>query len=126
MTSTRKLWTALITLLVLSFGVLLLIGRDISIKAPPMPERVLSASGQTLYTKADIQRGRQVWQSMGGMQLGSIWGHGGYVAPDWSADWLHREATSVLDLCTGGGSLTTLAAYAFRNAEVDGVKSARM
>ena len=65
MTSTRKLWTALITLLVLSFGVLLLIGRDISIKAPPMPERVLSASGQTLYTKADIQRGRQVWQSMG-------------------------------------------------------------
>ena len=35
---------------------------------------------------------------MGGMQLGSIWGHGGYVAPDWSADWLHREATDVLDI----------------------------
>jgi nitric oxide reductase subunit B len=46
-----------------------------------------------VYTRADIERGRQVWQSMGGMQLGSIWGHGGYVAPDWSADWLHREAT---------------------------------
>ena len=81
MTSTRKLWTALITLLVLSFGVLLIVGRDISIKAPPLPERVVTQSGQTLYTKADIRRGRQVWQSMGGMQLGSIWGHGGYVAP---------------------------------------------
>src|SRR3954464_13503611 len=29
-----------------------------------------------------------------GMQLGSIWGHGGYVAPDWSADWLYREAVA--------------------------------
>jgi nitric oxide reductase subunit B len=98
MTSTRKLWTALITLLILSFGVLLIVGRDISIKAPPMPERVVSESGQIIYTRADIQRGRQVWQSMGGMQLGSIWGHGGYVAPDWSADWLHKEAVALLAL----------------------------
>ena len=42
--------------------------------------------------------GRQVWQSIGGHQMGSIWGHGSYVAPDWSADWLHREATALLDL----------------------------
>jgi nitric oxide reductase subunit B len=34
---------------------------------------------------------------MGGMQLGSIWGHGSYVAPDWSADWLHREAVAILN-----------------------------
>jgi nitric oxide reductase subunit B len=32
------------------------------------------------------------------MQLGSIWGHGGYVAPDWGTDWLHREATTMLDI----------------------------
>jgi nitric oxide reductase subunit B len=44
-----------------------------------------------------MQKGRQVWQSMGGMQLGSIWGHGGLVAPDWSADWLHRESVTLLD-----------------------------
>ena len=97
MSSTRKLWTLLTALLVISFGVLLLIGRDISVKMPPIPERVVSASGETVYTKADIQRGRQVWQSMGGMQLGSVWGHGGYVAPDWTADWLHRESVAILD-----------------------------
>ena len=34
------------------------------------------------------------WQAMGGMEVGSIWGHGSYVAPDWTADYLHREATS--------------------------------
>ena len=101
MTSTRKLWTWLTLLLVVSFGVLLLVGRDISFKMPPMPERVVTASGQTVYTRADIEKGRQVWQSMGGMQLGSIWGHGGYVAPDWSADWLHREAVAILDGWSG-------------------------
>src|SRR6185436_9558452 len=42
--------------------------------------------------------GQNLWQSMGGMQQGSIWGHGSYVAPDWSADWLHREAVALLEL----------------------------
>src|SRR5690606_3202451 len=54
--------------------------------------------GTVVYTRADIEKGRQVWQSMGGMQLGSIWGHGGYVAPDWSADYLHRELVSLLNI----------------------------
>jgi nitric oxide reductase subunit B len=63
-----------------------------------MPEQVVSTDGATIYTRAEIEDGRRVWQSMGGMQLGSIWGHGGYVAPDWSADWLHREAVALLDL----------------------------
>jgi nitric oxide reductase subunit B len=97
MSSTRKLWILLTGLLVISFSVLLLVGRDISFKMPPVPERVVSESGETIYTRAEIERGRQVWQSMGGMQLGSIWGHGGYVAPDWSADWLHRESVAILD-----------------------------
>ena len=39
-----------------------------------------------------------MWQSICGQQLGSIWGHGALVAPDWSADWLHREATAWLDV----------------------------
>jgi nitric oxide reductase subunit B len=98
MSDTRKLWAGLAALLIVSFGVLLWAGGEIFRAAPPVPERVVSESGQQVYTKDDIQRGRQVWQSMGGMQLGSIWGHGGYVAPDWSADWLHREAVALLDL----------------------------
>ena len=100
MSSTRKLWISLAVLLVSSFGVLLWMGASIHQNAPPMPERVVDEGGRVIYTRADIEKGRTVWQSMGGMQLGSIWGHGGYVAPDWSADWLHREATAVLDFWT--------------------------
>jgi nitric oxide reductase subunit B len=97
MSDTRKLWLGLATLLVVSFSVLLWAGGEIFRAAPPMPERVVTTSGAVVYTRQDIETGRQVWQSIGGMQLGSIWGHGGYVAPDWSADWLHREASTLLD-----------------------------
>ena len=97
MSNTKTLWTSLAILLIASFAVLLWSGSQIYQKAPPMPERVVSAAGDDIYSRAEIEKGRQVWQSMGGMQLGSIWGHGGYVAPDWSADWLHREAVALLD-----------------------------
>jgi nitric oxide reductase subunit B len=50
-----------------------------------------------LWTANQIQDGQSVWQSMGGQEVGTVWGHGAYVAPDWSADRLHREATWILD-----------------------------
>ena len=98
MTTTQKLWTGLAALLAVSFGVLLWMGGEIHRQAPPMPERVVTVDGELVFTRSDIETGRQVWQSIGGHQLGSIWGHGGYVAPDWTADWLHREAIATLDI----------------------------
>jgi nitric oxide reductase subunit B len=98
MIDSRKLWTWLGAIFVVSFAILGLIGRDIYVQAPPVPDRVVTASGATVYTRDDFQNGREVWQTLGGMQLGSVWGHGGYVAPDWGADWLHREATTLLDI----------------------------
>ncbi|MEO6263697.1 MAG: nitric-oxide reductase large subunit [Luteimonas sp.] len=98
MSNTRKLWLGLAVLLIASFAVLLWAGGEIFRAAPPIPEQVVARDGAVVYTRADIEEGRQVWQSIGGMQLGSIWGHGAYVAPDWSADWLHREAVDVLDI----------------------------
>jgi nitric oxide reductase subunit B len=97
MSSTRKLWTALAVLLTVSFAALLWVGSEIHRVMPPIPEKVVTTSGEVVFTRDDIQTGRTVWQSIGGQQLGSIWGHGGYVAPDWTADWLHREAVDILD-----------------------------
>ena len=98
MNYSKKLWLWLGGIFIVSFAILGLIGREIYVQAPPVPEQVVAASGKTIFTKADIQTGREVWQTLGGMQLGSVWGHGGYVAPDWGADWLHREATTLLDI----------------------------
>jgi nitric oxide reductase subunit B len=58
---------------------------------------VATTDGRTILDRDTIQRGQNVWQSIGGQEVGSIWGHGSYLAPDWTADWLHREATFILD-----------------------------
>ena len=109
MESTRKLWIGLTVLLVASFAVLLGIGGEIYRQAPPLPERVVTEAGEVVFTADDIELGRRVWQSAGGMQLGSIWGHGGYVAPDWSADWLHRELIAILDGWAAGAGAASYA-----------------
>ena len=92
-----RLWLALAAVMLGSFGVLGYYGVQIYRQAPPIPERVTDSQGRVLYTGAQIRDGQKVWQSIGGQELGSIWGHGAYVAPDWSADWLHREALMMLD-----------------------------
>ena len=101
--SMRRLWSIFAGGMLLMFGTLLFFGVQIYQSKPPIPEIVRTASGQVLYTGDDIRRGQNVWQSMGGMEQGSIWGHGSYVAPDWSADWLHREALSLRDGVAGTG-----------------------
>jgi nitric oxide reductase subunit B len=58
---------------------------------------VVTGDGRPLLDHDTIQRGQAVWQSLGGQQIGSVWGHGAYIAPDWTADWLHREAVFILD-----------------------------
>ena len=104
MSVTKRLWIGLAALIVSSFAVMLWLGADLHQTAPPLPDRVVTQSGQVIYTRADIDKGRQVWQSIGGQQLGSIWGHGALIAPDWSADWLHREAEAMLNLEASGAS----------------------
>src|SRR3546814_3458550 len=94
----RKLWWTLIGVLTVTFAILGFSGVEIYRQVPPVPERVVSASGDVLMTRSDILDGQTAWQSTGGMQIGSIWGHGAYQAPDWSADWLHRELLAWLDL----------------------------
>ncbi len=93
----RGLWIGLILVMALSFAVLLYFGREIYRMAPPVPERVVTQSGEVIFTGQEIRDGQNVWQSMGGHQLGTVWGHGSYTAPDWSADWLHRESVWLLD-----------------------------
>ena len=95
--SVRRLWTILATSMLVMFGTLLYFGREIYQAAPPIPTAVRTEAGDTVFTGEQILRGQNVWQSLGGMQQGSVWGHGSYVAPDWSADWLHREAQALLD-----------------------------
>ncbi|REJ94237.1 MAG: nitric-oxide reductase large subunit [Planctomycetota bacterium] len=93
----KRLWIAFALVMLVSFAVLGWIGTRIYQEMPPLPEKVVTTDGERLIDTGEIQAGQNVWQSMGGMEVGSVWGHGSYVAPDWTADWLHREATFILD-----------------------------
>lgn len=93
----QKLWLGFILVMTISFAVLLYFGREIYKQAPPVPEKVLKSDGTLLFSGQDIKDGQNAWQSMGGQEIGTVWGHGAYQAPDWSADWLHREAVYMLD-----------------------------
>jgi nitric oxide reductase subunit B len=57
--------------------------------APPIPTRVEDASGRTLFTSSEILRGQEVFLKYGLMEHGTLWGHGAYLGPDFSADTLH-------------------------------------
>lgn len=95
--SYKKLWISFAIVFIVSFAILGYYGGRLYQTMPPIPERVVSTDGSVLYTKKDIQVGQNVWQSIGGQELGSIWGHGAYVAPDWNADWLHRQSMWMLN-----------------------------
>lgn len=94
----RKLWFTLIGVMIVCFSLLGYYGAEVYRTAPPIPQKVQTEDGRVLYTQEGILDGQTAWQSVGGMQLGSIWGHGAYQAPDWTADWLHRELLAWLDL----------------------------
>lgn len=98
MTREKKLWWSFILVVIISFGVLLYYGYEIYQVAPPIPEKVVDENGNQIFSGEDIKDGQNVWQSIGGQEVGSIWGHGAYVAPDWTADYLHREALYILNI----------------------------
>jgi nitric oxide reductase subunit B len=77
-------------LLVLSFGVLLFGGYLINRDKPPIPSAVKSPQGEVIFSHDDVVNGQNYYFSRGGQHIGTIWGHGSYLAPDWSADFLHR------------------------------------
>src|SRR3984893_872029 len=93
----KKLWMIFVAIFVFSFAILGWVGTEIFRQAPPIPREVVTTDGQVLIPAEESSNGQNVWQAMGGMESGSIWGHGSYVAPDWSADYLHREALFILN-----------------------------
>jgi nitric oxide reductase subunit B len=62
---------------------------------PPYPRDVMSENGDRLTGKAQIMAGQQVWQKYGLMDLGSVWGHGTYRGPDFTAQALHNMGMSM-------------------------------
>jgi nitric oxide reductase subunit B len=91
--SVARRWSLPVWLVIIcfvTFSVLLGAGVAIWKNAPPIPAIVRSPSHEIILTQADIKNGQETYLARGGQHIGSVWGHGSYLAPDWTADFLHR------------------------------------
>ena len=111
-----KVRAVLLFVLILAFGVLGFGGYLINKEKPPIPQEVVSESGEILFTGENIIAGQEYYLSRGGQHIGSVWGHGSYLAPDWSADYLHRLGLFVAARFNG---LDTQQAGSFTQADFE-------
>jgi nitric oxide reductase subunit B len=87
----------LLVTVVFGFGVLTVLTVAAYRYAPPIPARAVDSSGHVVYTGEDVARGQQVFLKYGLMDNGSVWGHGAYIGPDFSAEYLHVLALDLAD-----------------------------
>ena len=91
---------SLAAVIVVGLSVLCLVTFKAYENAPPIPVRVVDPSGAVVFTAADITLGQQVFLKYGLMDNGTIWGHGAYLGPDFSAQTLHLFAVDLTDRVT--------------------------
>ena len=91
-----KAWfQAAILVMLFGFFVLGLLAYRTYMEQPPVPGRIVGATGGVLFTGEDISRGQQVFLHNGLMEYGSVFGHGAYLGPDYTADYLRRSSDMV-------------------------------
>src|SRR5512143_3375242 len=103
MTSARRpmvispLWLQVgILTFIVGFAILLYLAFRIERDHPPIPKQVVTSDGRTLFTADDVMAGQHLFQKYGLMQMGTIFGHGAYLGPDFTAQYLHRAGLAML------------------------------
>jgi nitric oxide reductase subunit B len=97
-----RTWIQVVVLVMLfGFFVLGLLAYRTYQAKPPIPARVVDPQGTVLYTERDVERGQEVFLNNGLMEYGSVFGHGAYLGPDYTADYL-RRASDYVERSYGG------------------------
>ena len=80
--------------MVVGFAALIFLSVKVYDNAPPIPDRAVAPDGEVVFTAEDVADGQAVFLKYGLMNNGSIWGHGGMLGPDFSAQTLHNLGLS--------------------------------
>jgi nitric oxide reductase subunit B len=100
-----RTWVQAVILVVLvGFFILGLLAYRQYQEHPPVPTRVVTERGQVLFTGRDVSEGQKVFLHNGLMQYGSAFGHGAYLGPDYTADYLRRASDFVKRAYGGAAS----------------------
>jgi nitric oxide reductase subunit B len=93
--SPREKWVALVVLF--GFFVLGLLAYRTYVAGPPIPDAVVAEDGAVVFSGEDVKQGQRIFLRVGLMEFGSVFGHGAYLGPDFTADYLRRSAVSVTE-----------------------------
>src|SRR5215471_17595346 len=97
---------AVVLVMLIGFFIMGLLAYYTYTDEPPIPAKVVDPNGTTLFTGKDITAGQEVFLKNGLMEYGSIFGHGAWLGPDFTADYLHRAAEISIEYY-GGNALDT-------------------
>jgi len=89
---------AVIITFIICFSVLIFISAKSYQDAPPIPVKIVDEKGNTVITGDEILKGQEVFLKYGLHENGTIWGHGAYLGPDFSAEYLHNLYNDAVEL----------------------------
>jgi nitric oxide reductase subunit B len=81
--------------IVASFAVMAYLAVTIYHDRPPIPDKVVDPARRAVFTGADVRAGQGVFEKYGLMEQGSIFGHGAYLGPDFTAEYLHAQVVDM-------------------------------
>jgi nitric oxide reductase subunit B len=93
----RGWFQAAVLTYLIGFSVLGVLAHLVYRDQPPIPARVVTPAGASVFSRDEVLGGMNVFERYGLMELGSIYGHGAYLGPDFTADYLHRSAVLMVD-----------------------------
>jgi nitric oxide reductase subunit B len=88
----------LFLVIIIGMTILIFISSKAYKDAPPIPEGVVGANGEMVFTGEDILGGQQVFLKYALMENGTLWGHGAYLGPDFSAEYLHTLGLDAVEM----------------------------
>ena len=86
-----KWWRySVVIVMAIGFSILCFVTKLTYDNAPPVPIKVVNPSGSLVISGDQIQRGQSLFFRYNLMEHGTLWGHGAYLGPDFSAEYLHQ------------------------------------
>lgn len=92
----QKQWVVWFLVCVSATVLLLSMASQNHLNTTPVPKRIVTETGNVIFTPKDIEQGQLVWRTRGAPRMGSTCVLGYLLAPDWQVEDWRREALALL------------------------------
>lgn len=86
-----------VIVILLSFTIMAILAMRTYALSMPLPDKIVDEKGNVIATSEQITKGQEIFQSRGLQEYGSALGHGGYLGPDFTAEYLHLTTEHAIE-----------------------------